>query len=230
MYNDPGFPSRGEAIERSEAMFVLYADKTQLTVRAKEPITSGSVNAFQAQFEFSADWNGLGKTAVFQAGCRSWSVLLEDGGMCSIPWEALEHPGCHLFAGVYGCRGTDLVELVLPTIWADLGTVLEGAAPGEEAQPPTPELWQQELAKKGDRLAYTETGELGLYAGGKVLSSVPVEGGGGIAYQFGHGLKVTGRTVSVDTVDGFEGDNTLPMTAAGVYATVGNIEALLGTI
>lgn len=157
-------------------MFVLYADKTQLTVREREPVTSGSINVYPVRFEFSPDWDGLDRTAVFQAGCRSWSVLLEDGGACIVPWEALAVSGCHLFAGVYGQKGADMV---LPTIWADLGTVLEGAAPGQEAQPPTPELWQQELARKGDRLAYTETGELGLYAGEKVLSSVPTEGGGG---------------------------------------------------
>lgn len=53
---------------------------------------------------------------------------------------------------------------------------------------------------------------------------------GGAVYIFGHGLKQVGMTVSVDAVDNFEGDNTLPMTAAGVQATVGNIEALLSTI
>lgn len=209
-------------------MFVLYAEKNKLTVRAREMMTSGSVNAYHARFEFSTDWDGLSRTAVFQAGCGSWSVLLSEDGACSIPWEALEHPGRPLFAGVYGQRGACLV---LPTVWASLGTVLEGASPGEEARPPTPDLWQQELAKKGDRLAYTQTGELGLYAGENVLSSVPVEGGGsGTAYKFGHGLKVTGNTVSVDAVSDFKGDNTLPMTAAGVQTTVGNIEALLGTI
>lgn len=209
-------------------MFVLYADKAQLTVREKEPITSGSVNVYPVRFEFSPDWDGLEKTAVFQAGCRSWSILLEAGVEYTIPWEALKIPGYCLFAGVYGQQGE---EIVLPTIWANLGLIQPGASPGEEARPPTPDLWQQELAKKGDRLAYTETGELGLYAGENVLSSVPVEGGGsGTAYKFGHGLKVMGNTVSVDAVSDFKWDNTLPMTAAGVQTTVGNIEALLGTI
>lgn len=36
--------------------------------------------------------------------------------------------------------------------------------------------------------------------------------------------------LSVNTTDQMEQDNTLPMTSAGVYATVGNIEALLKTI
>lgn len=36
--------------------------------------------------------------------------------------------------------------------------------------------------------------------------------------------------LSVNTTDQIEQDNTLPITSAGVYATVGNIEALLKTI
>jgi hypothetical protein len=43
-------------------------------------------------------------------------------------------------------------------------------------------------------------------------------------------LDRSSNTLSVDTVDDFEGDNTLPITAAAVQNTVGNIEILLGTI
>lgn len=49
-------------------------------------------------------------------------------------------------------------------------------------------------------------------------------------YRFGHGLKTDGPNVSVNAVSDFKGDNTLPMTAAGVLSTVGNIEAILSTI
>lgn len=49
-------------------------------------------------------------------------------------------------------------------------------------------------------------------------------------YEFGHGLIVEGRKVSVNTADTFDEDNTLPASAALVLETVGNIEALLGTI
>lgn len=157
-------------------MFILYAEKTRLSVQKSEPVTSGSVNVYPVRFQFSPDWDGMVPTAVFRADWKTYAVVLDQNGECVIPWEALAKPRCRLEAGVYGARDGNVV---LPTIWADLGTVLEGAAPGQEAQPPTPELWQQELARKGDRLAYTETGELGLYAGEKVLSSVPTEGGGG---------------------------------------------------
>lgn len=208
-------------------MFELYAKKNQLQLCKRKPVTSGSVNVYEAKFTFSEDWEGLEKTAVFQAGQESASVLLDETGECAVPWEALTTPGVRLKAGIYGTRGG---EVVLPTIWADLGYIEPGAAPGENARPPTPDLWQQELAKKGDRLGYTEAGKLGLFSGEKLLSAVEVSGGGGSAWGVGHGLKVVDGALTVDAVDNFKGDNTLPMTAAGVQASVGNIEALLETI
>lgn len=54
---------------------------------------------------------------------------------------------------------------------------------------------------------------------------------GGAAYKIGHGLKLDeDNTLSVDTADVVEQDNTLPVTSSAVATTVGNIEVLLGTI
>lgn len=156
-------------------MFELYAEKNQLEVRRREPVTSGSVNVYPVRFGFSEDWAGLEKAAVFRAGEKTISILLDETGECVVPWEVLAVPGRRLEAGVYGTRGT---EVVLPTVWADLGYIETGTAPGEEARPPAPGLWQQELERKGDRLGYTEAGEMGLYSGDKLLSAVPVSGGG----------------------------------------------------
>lgn len=124
-------------------MFVLTAEKNVLTVQRDEPLTSGSVNVYRARFSFSADWDDLCKTAVFQAGEESWSVLLDETDECIIPWEALKRPGLDLLCGVYGMRGE---EIVLPTIWRNLGRIVYGAAPGEDAQPPTPDVYQQMMA------------------------------------------------------------------------------------
>ncbi|MEH2937962.1 hypothetical protein [Lawsonibacter sp. JLR.KK007] len=155
-------------------MFVLDADKTQLTVREKEPVTSGSVNVYPVRFEFSEDWDGLKQTAIFQAGCREKAVALA-GGACTVPAELLSEPGCYLMAGVCGRYGE---STVLPTIWANLGLILEGAITGDAPEPvPPPESWQEALDSKGDSLAYTDAGELGLYAGRRLLAAVPAEGG-----------------------------------------------------
>lgn len=124
-------------------MFILSANKVCLNVEAREPVTSGSVNAYEVQFKFSADWDGLDRTAVFAAGEEQVSVVLDSSNTCVIPWEALQSPRRELRAGVYGTKGG---ELVLPTVWASLGTIREGCSPGENAQPPTPDVYGQILA------------------------------------------------------------------------------------
>lgn len=154
-------------------MFLLRADKVKLSVREKEDITSGSVNVYQVRFEFSEDWNGLKKTAVFRSGLVSRSVRLNDDGETIIPWEVLASPGIYLHAGVYGEKNDNVV---LPTVWVVLGMVLTGASPGESSKPPTPELWEQALSRKGDNLELSGQ-TLNLRSGEKVLSSVELPGG-----------------------------------------------------
>lgn len=173
-------------------MFKLYANKNQLTVRQREPLTSGSVNAYTALFEFSDDWTGMARVAVFQSAAGPpVPVLLDETGICTIPWETLTKPYVQLKVGVRGTIGS---EIVLTTIWANLGTILDGVSGGGNPDP-TPDLWEQELATK-----------------------------------IGSGLKIVDGKLTVNTTDDFKGDNTLPMTAAGVETVVGNIEALLSTI
>lgn len=57
-------------------------------------------------------------------------------------------------------------------------------------------------------------------------------GGGGTKYRIGNGLKLDTKTntLAVDTADAVERDNTKPITSAGVYLEIGNINALLATI
>lgn len=64
----------------------------------------------------------------------------------------------------------------------------------------------------------------------KSVQQVTAPGEGGFSYEIGHGLKVENNVLSVNSADGVEQDNTLPITSAAVYATVGNIGAILDTI
>lgn len=72
-----------------------------------------------------------------------------------------------------------------------------------------------------DELEDINSGDTGGEAGGD---------SGGMSYQIGYGLKVVDNTLMVDSVDNFEGDNSLPATAALVQSTVGNIEILLAAL
>ncbi len=175
--------------------FILYADKNKLIVRKRGPLTSGSVGVYPVRFEFSTDWEGLSRTAVFQADGEPVRMLLDESGACSIPREVLVKPGVRLKAGVYGVQGG---EIVLPTIWADLGEILRGVTmPDGGTYPPTPELWEQALNGKGDALEYDGL-NLSLLAGDKKLSTVQIAGGEGGVPAGGAAGQVLSKVDGVD--------------------------------
>lgn len=128
-------------------MFRFYAKKVVLELNEKEVVTSGSVNVYQCQFQFNSAWDGLEKTAVFQAGEDTVSTILDETGMCIIPWEVLQDARRTLYAGVYGTKNGNVV---LPTIWASCGEIKEGVNPGESTQPPTPSVYDQILGQIGN--------------------------------------------------------------------------------
>lgn len=175
--------------------FILYADKNKLIVRKRGPLTSGSVGVYPVRFEFSTDWDGLSRTAVFQADGEPARMLLDESGACSIPREVLVKPGVRLKAGVYGVQDG---EIVLPTIWADLGEILRGVTmPDGGTYPPTPELWEQALNGKGDALEYDGL-NLSLLAGDKKLSTVQIAGGEGGVPAGGAAGQVLSKVDGVD--------------------------------
>lgn len=53
---------------------------------------------------------------------------------------------------------------------------------------------------------------------------------GGVNFETDESLILKDEILSVNTTDVMEQNNTLPITSAGVYAVVGNIEVLLKTI
>jgi hypothetical protein len=120
-------------------------EKNMLAVRETEVLTSGSVNVSQVSFCFDQAWEDMVRTAVFRAGEVSRSVVLDQSGVCPIPWEVLtaELAGRTLYVGVFGLQGE---QVVLPTVWGSLGTIQAGTGQEESAQEPTPDVYQQLLA------------------------------------------------------------------------------------
>ena len=88
---------------------------------------------------------------------------------------------------------------------------------GLEADPPIPEKYPDVITQILDRLDVIDQNG---------------SGGSGGGYVIGSGLKLDRdtNTLSVDTTDTPEQDNTRPISSAGVYTTLGNIDVLLGTI
>lgn len=185
-------------------MFVLYARKNLLEVNQKEMVTSGSVNVYQAQFSFDNAWDGLERTAVFQAGNETISTILDDTGVCIIPWEVLQDAKRTLYAGVYGTKDG---EIVLPTIWASLGEIKQGVNPGQSTQPPTPSVYEQILAQIGnlDELD-TQTKE-SLVAAINELYESGGGGGGGTGNVYSPDIDII-RVMSLEDYEKIETPDT----------------------
>ena len=195
-----------------------------------ELLTAGMSKAVTVQFVFSPEWDGLTKTAVFSNGKTTVDVLAAnwDGDTVPIPHEVLAVPGRHARVGVYGA---DESGVVLPTVWVSLGKVQPGADPsGDASADPSLPVWAQLQKQIGD------LDDLKTYNKGNLVDAINEArssgGSGGGGYTIGDGLKLDAatNTLSVDTAEAVEKDNTKPVTSAAVYTEVGNINALLATI
>lgn len=195
-----------------------------------ELLTAGMSKAVTVQFVFSSAWDGLTKTAVFTNGKTTVDVLAAnwDGDTVPVPHEVLAVPGRHARVGVYGA---DESGVVLPTVWVSLGKVQPGVDPsGDASADPSLPVWAQLQKQIGD------LDDLKTYNKGNLVDAINEArssgGSGGGGYTIGDGLKLDAatNTLSVDTAEAVEKDNTKPVTSAAVYTEVGNINALLATI
>lgn len=195
-----------------------------------ELLTAGMAKAVTVEFVFSDDWDGLTKTAVFSAGRTTVDVLESawDGNKVVVPHEILADAGPIARVGVYGANADGLI---LPTVWVTLGKVMPAADPsGDPGVDPTLPIWAQLQSQIGD------LDDLQTYNKGNLVDAINEArssgGSGGGGYTIGDGLKLDAatNTLSVDTAEIVEKDNTKPVTSAAVYTEVGNINALLATI
>lgn len=133
-------------------MFALQVNKNQIRVVKTEPMTSGSQNVYTVYFSFSEEWANLERVAVFATDVGPdgpieqtvYNQILDDDNRCFIPWEVNTLHNKHVFVGVFGTMDGNVV---LPTVWVDLGNVILGVTTGLEIEPPTPTLWEQILGE-----------------------------------------------------------------------------------
>ena len=104
------------------------------------------------------------------------------------------------------------------------------AKPAGYVYTPTDQMTLQTIQRQiGDLADLTTEAQDTLVA---AINEAARSGGGGTKYQIGNGLILDAKTntLAVDTADAVERDNTKPITSAGVYLEIGNINALLATI
>lgn len=103
----------------AQLTFEIY---NQLITRTDnyQPVAK-SQNFLRAAFTFESDWGNADKIAIFQAGRKTYEVILDDNNECTVPWEVLTHSG-NFFVSVYSgdrITATKVPVLVLPTGYTD---------------------------------------------------------------------------------------------------------------
>ena len=150
---------------------IVQAQKASCRKSSGERITTGMVGK-QVSFDFSAEWDGLVKTAVFEGSGVKKDVTLS-GDTAVIPHECLTVPGGMLRVGVYGTDGT----IQTPTVYTDIGQIEQGADPsGDTSADPTLPIWAQLQAMMGSLDNLTTTAKENLVA---AINEAAKSGGGG---------------------------------------------------
>ena len=186
-------------------------------------IPAGIVGA-SVDFEFMDPiWDDLIKTVVFQGNVPR-DVLLQ-GNTAVIPHETVAQKGSTLKVGVYGVDAEN--NLIIPTLWTSIGGIRDAADPsGDPGTDPTLPIWAQ-LQQDVDDLKENLDAQVEESIRDYLEENPP---SGGVQFETDATLKLENGVLSVNTTGDVEQDNTLPITSAAVFATVGNIEALLKTI
>lgn len=127
-------------------MFVVQADKSQLSIVEREILVANAVEVYPVRFLFSEYWNDFTKVAIFYNDSNEYnrySVLINDNGEVTIPHEVLTDVGALVYVGICG-EGAPSRHL--PTLIISLGRIQEGiCGPATETQDPTATIYQQIL-------------------------------------------------------------------------------------
>ena len=193
------------------------------------PLAAESVQYLTAKVVCETeDWTGREIKAMFGQGCTVYEVPVTGGEITAKQQLNLTAGDWCVWLVGNSARDGD----VIPRITTNVAHISVAPTGGTEGNPfPTipPTVEEQLRADMGNLADLATEDKSSLVA---AINEVRQTGGGGTAYTIGHGLKLDAKTntLSVDTADKMEQDNTLPITSAAVYVEVGNINALLKTI
>lgn len=116
-------------------------------------LLTGGMAGVPVVIGYDSAWDALTKTAVFRAGGITVDRV-DIGSRVTVPAQVLQKQNCTLQIGIYGTNRDGSV--VIPTVWAQVGTILPGADPsGDEGADPALPVWQQLLQMQQDQAAKT---------------------------------------------------------------------------
>lgn len=124
----------------------LVANDQLLQVTVNPTISSGEQNTVEVHVDFSDDWDGFSKSAVFFTSLNKnaiYEIVMTDG-KCIVPAEVMEK-SCVLYIGV---RGVNSTNSEVKTTSLVKYKILEGTPTGIPVEP-TPDVYQQLLTAYG---------------------------------------------------------------------------------
>lgn len=128
-------------------MIKVFVRKTVAEAEVDTPTTSGSVGT-KATFQFSEEWDALRKTAIFETDNYKEPAEIPESGEVEVPERVLVYPWVRLRIGVRG--ESEDGSVVIPTVYADCGTINRGANTTPVGTPPTPSQAEQLQAQIDD--------------------------------------------------------------------------------
>nr|DAF43494.1 MAG TPA: hypothetical protein [Myoviridae sp. ctKFg29] len=212
-----------------------------ITINAnlREPIFlrhAGEENALRVAFdlqEFEAHWPGgvpalLVRRPISSMDVAAYPVPLSVDGRTAFWTVSASDTECSGYGKAqlqWRVGGTLAKSCVYDTVCAP--SLLAGDAPPDA---PSKAWFEAIQGQIGDLSQLTTKAKENLVAA--INEAARTGGGSGGGYNIGSGLNLDAETntLSVDTAEAVEKDNTKPVTSAAVYTEVGNINALLATI
>ena len=189
---------------------------TNIVLTNPQSLVADSNKYIMLHFDFKTDeWLEGEKTAYI----GKYPILLNPNNACELPM--LPKGNYNIGVGISKADGT--------LIYTNKATIrlMESIKPSNISQVEPLGVFEQ-IMQRIDTVVSTE---IPLQVENAVEDYfVENPNAGGNSYEIGNGLKVEGNTLSVDTANIVEQDNTKPITSSAVYTTVGNINAILGTI
>ena len=184
---------------------IVVTATNAVCVGSPVPLTTGMVGLL-AEFTFSSEWDNLTKTAVC-VGSGTTKDVLDVKDEIIVPHECLKDTAGHLKIGVYGVNSSG--DLVIPTVYAYCGRLLQGADPsGEESADPTLPIWAQLQAMMGDLGNLTTTAKENLVA---AINEAAKSGGGGGGTAADVKMQVAGGYIQYSTDGGESWNNLIAM-------------------
>ena len=193
------------------------------------PLAAESVQYLTAKVVCETeDWTGREIKAMFGQGCTVYEVPVTGGEITAKQQLNLTAGDWRVWLVGNSARDGEVIPRITTNV-AHISVAPTGGTEGSLFPTIPPTVEERLRADMGNLADLTTEDKSSLVA---AINEVRQTGGGGTAYTIGHGLKLDAETntLSVDTADKMEQDNTLPITSAAVYVEVGNINALLKTI